>query len=39
MESLGFFIDLILPAALWPRGGLDRNERKGYLLVLQAADS
>jgi len=36
---LGFFVDLMLPAALWPRGGPDRNERKEYLLRLQAADS
>jgi hypothetical protein len=39
MESLEFFIDLILPAALWP--GVDsvskRNEYQRYLLGVKAA--
>ena len=38
MGSRGYFIDIILPAALWP-SGLDlphRNGYQGYLLGLKA---
>jgi len=39
MESLGFLLDLILPAALWLRGRLssNKNEYQGYILEVKAA--
>jgi hypothetical protein len=34
--SLEFFIDIILPAALWPSAS-ERNEYQGYFLGVKAA--
>jgi hypothetical protein len=36
MVSLEFFVDIILPAALWPSAS-NRNEYHEYFLVVKAA--
>ena len=39
LGSLQYFIDIILPAALWPRGDsvFNRNEYQEYFLGVRAA--
>ena len=39
MVSLEFFIDIILPAALWPHSASKRNEYQEYFLQVKAADA
>jgi len=39
MVSLEIFIDIILPAALWPDSASNRNEYQEYFLGVKAASA